>query len=74
MLFRSKFHDHFGMMNYSNYIKEVKIKCSNYINSGLLIDQDVFFTYNTEDSVLDTRYLAAKLNAAIYGTLTCENA
>ena len=69
-----KFHDHFGMMNYSNYIKEVKIKCSNYINSGLLIDQDVFFTYNTEDSVLDTRYLAAKLNGAIYGTLACENA
>ena len=64
-----KFHEHFGLMNYSSYNRDIKLKCSTYTDAGLLIDQDVFFTYNTESQPLDVRYIAAKLNAVIYGTL-----
>lgn len=66
-----KFHDHFGMMNYADYLRDIKIKCGNYSNAGLQIDQDVFFTYNSEDKPFDIRYMAAKINTVIYGTMVC---
>ena len=68
-----KFHEHYGLMNLSNYVRDVKIKCGTYSDAGLLIDQDVYFTYNTEGCPLDIRYLAAKLNASVFGTLTGGN-
>ena len=64
-----KFHEHYGLMNLKNYTRDIKIKCSTYTDAGLLLDQDVYFTYNTEDKPLDVRYIAAKLNAVIYGTI-----
>ena len=68
-----KFHEHFGLMNYASYNRDIKLKCTTFADAGLLIDQDVFFTYNTEDQPLDTRYLAAKINTAVYGTLINYN-
>ncbi len=68
-----KFHEHYGMMSFAKYIRDAKIKCSSYIDAGLLLDQDVFFTYNTEDQPLDIRYIAAKLNGIIYGNLISSN-
>ena len=51
------------------YTDEVSLKCGTYARSGLLMDQDVFFTYSTDDVNLDFRYLSAKLNAVVYGTM-----
>ena len=63
------FHEHVGMLNSSNYITELKIKSSNYINAGMIPDQDVFFTTNSEESTFDIRYMAAKVNIAVYGAM-----
>ena len=68
-----KFHEHYGMMSFAKYVRDTKIKCSSYVDAGLLLDQDVFFTYNTEDQPLDIRYIAAKLNGIIYGNLISSN-
>ena len=43
--------------------------CGTYAGSGLLLDQDVFFTYSNDDLTLDIRYLAAKLNSVVFGTM-----
>ena len=64
-----KFHEHCGLMSFDNYIREVSLKCGTYARSGLLMDQDVFFTYSTDNVNLDFRYLSAKLNAVVYGTM-----
>ena len=68
-----KIHEHLGLINYSSYSRELKLKCSTFIDSGLTIDQDVFFTYSNEDQPLDIRYLAAKINTSIFGTMVCSN-
>ena len=67
-----KIHEHYGLMSHLSYIRDLKLKCGTYTDAGLLLDQDVFFTYNTEDQPLDIRYLAAKLNGVIYGTMICS--
>ena len=64
-----KFHEHCGLMNYNNYVRDVTLKCGTYSGSGLLLDQDVFFTYSNDDLTLDIRYLAAKLNSVVFGTM-----
>ena len=64
-----KFHEHCGLMNYNNYVRDVTLKCGTYAGSGLLLDQDVFFTYSNDDLTLDIRYLAAKLNSVVFGTM-----
>ena len=64
-----KFHEHCGLINYNNYIRDLTLKCGTYAASGLLLDQDVFFTYSSDDVNFDIRYLAAKLNAVVYGTM-----
>ena len=68
-----KIHEHFGLMNFAKYTREAKLKACTYIDAGLLIDQDVFFTYNTENQPYDFRYIAAKLDGAIYGNLLSSN-
>ena len=68
-----KIHEHLGLMNYLSYSRELKFKCSTFIDAGLLLDQDVFFTYSDEDRPLDMRYLAAKINTSIFGSLVCSN-
>lgn len=67
-----KFHEHFGIKNSSEYLKETKIKYGNYTNAGLIPDIDVLFTYANDENTFDPRFLSAKLNAAIYGTI-CIN-
>lgn len=66
-----KIHEHFGIMGSSDYIRDSKIKFGNLINAGLLQDLDFFFTYSSGDTVLDTRFLQAKINAVIFGSMTC---
>lgn len=68
-----KIHEHLGLMNYTFYSRDLKLKCNTFIDAGLLIDQDVFFTFSDEDQPLDTRYLAAKINTSIFGTMVCSN-
>ena len=68
-----KFHEHFGMKDYADYIKDSKIKFSNFINAGLVQDVDVLFTQSMNDAHFDPRHLSAKLNAAIYGTICFNN-
>lgn len=67
-----KCHEHFGIKNSSEYLKETKIKYGNYTYAGLVPDIDVLFTYANDDSAFDPRFLSAKLNASIYGTI-CMN-
>ena len=64
-----KIHEHFGMKDYSDYLNSSKIRFSNYANAGLVQDLDVLFTHDTGDTWFDPRYLSAKLNVAIYGTV-----
>ena len=64
-----KFHEHCGLINYNNYVRDLSLKCGTYSSSGLMIDQDVIFTYSSDDINLDIRYLAAKLNTVVYGTM-----
>ena len=66
-----KFHEHFGMMNASDYVRESKIKFNNFTNAGLLQDIDFLFTYNTEDTAYDIRFLSAKINTLILGSMVC---
>ena len=66
-----KFHEHFGIMSSSDYIRDSKIKFGNYTNAGLLQDLDFYFTYSSNDAMLDTRYLNAKINSMIFGAMTC---
>lgn len=66
-----KFHEHFGIMGSSDYIRDSKIKFGNYTNAGLLQDLDFYFTYSSSDSVLDARFLQAKINTMIFGSMTC---
>lgn len=68
-----KFHEHFGMKDYADYIKDSKIKFSNFINAGLIQDLDILFTHSVNDTHFDPRHLSAKLNAAIYGTICFNN-
>ena len=67
-----KFQEHFGMMNSSDYIRESKIKFNNFTNAGLLQDLDFFFTYNANDTPLDLRFLASKINSVIFGSMVCS--
>lgn len=64
-----KIHEHFGMKDYSDYLNSSKIRFSNYANAGLIQDLDILFTHDTGDTWFDPRYLSAKINAAIYGTV-----
>ena len=66
------FHEHFGMMNSSDYIRDSKIKFTNFVNAGLLQDLDYIFTYNDSDTVLDPRFLSAKINTLIIGSVVCR--
>ena len=68
-----KIHEHYGLMSYVNYVRDAKLKSSTYIEAGLLLDQDVYFTYNTENLPFDFRYISAKLNGVIYGNLISSN-
>lgn len=66
-----KFHEHFGIMGSSDYIRDSKIKFGNFTNAGLLQDLDFYFTYSAGDTMLDARFLRAKINAMIFGSMTC---
>lgn len=67
-----KFHEHLGMKNSADYLRETKIKFGNYTGAGLIPDQDVIFTHDTDEVPFDIRYLAVKLNASIYGSVLCS--
>ncbi len=64
-----KFHEHFGMKDSSDYLRITKLKYGNYTNAGLIPELDILFTHDVEDMPFDIRYLSAKLNTAIYGTI-----
>lgn len=64
-----KFHEHLGMKHSADYIRDTKIKYSNYTGAGLIPDVDILFTHDTEEMPFDIRFLSAKLNSAIYGTI-----
>lgn len=67
-----KFHEHFGMKDYSDYQRITKIKFNNFVNAGLVPGLDILFTHDTDAITFDPRHLSAKLNAAIYGSI-CAN-
>lgn len=64
-----KFHEHLGIKDSSDYLRITKIKYGNYTNAGLIPDLDILFTYDTAEMPFDIRYLLAKLNASIYGSI-----
>lgn len=68
-----KFHEHLGMKDSSDYLRVTKIKYGNYTNAGLIPDLDILFTHDTAEMPFDIRYLIAKLNASIYGTMISGN-
>ena len=67
-----KFHEHLGMKNSADYIRDTKIKYSNYTGAGLIPDIDILFTHDTDEVPFDIRYLVVKLNASIYGSILCN--
>ena len=64
-----KIHEHFGIKDSSNYLRNTAIKYRNYTEAGLVPDLDVLFTHDTNDLPFDIRYLSSKLNTAVYGTM-----
>ncbi|MCR4703138.1 MAG: hypothetical protein K5665_05675 [Saccharofermentans sp.] len=68
-----KFHEHLGMKEYADYQKNTKIKYSNYIGAGLVPELDIIYTHDKEDVPFDIRYLSAKLNSAVYGSIICRD-
>jgi len=67
-----KFHEHLGIKDSTDYLRDVKIKYSNYSSVGLIPDQDILFTHEMDEVPFDIRYLAVKLNSAIFGTIICH--
>lgn len=67
-----KFHEHYGMKDSSDYLRITKIKYGNYTNAGLVPDLDILFTHDTTEMPFDIRYLLAKLNASVYGSIICS--
>ena len=67
-----KFHEHFGMKSYADYLRETKIKYSNYTSAGLLPGTDIIFTYNKNELPFDIRGLESNLNNAVYNTMICK--
>ena len=67
-----KFHEHFGMKDSADYIRNTKTKYGNYAAAGLIPEIDIMFTHDKENSPFDIRYLSAKLNGAVYGTIICH--
>ena len=67
-----KFHEHIGMKDSADYLRNVKIKYSNYTGAGLVPEHDIIFTHDKDGVPFDIRYLETKLNSAIYGTLICH--
>ena len=67
-----KFHEHLGMKDSVDYLRDTKVKYNNYISAGLIPDQDIIYTHDTDEVPFDIRYLNAKLNNAVYGTMICH--
>ena len=59
------------MKNSADYIRDTKIKYSNYTGAGLIPDLDIIFTHDTDEVPFDIRFLLVKLNASIYGSVLC---
>lgn len=68
-----KFHEHLGMKEYSDYLRDTKVKYSNYMGAGLIPDIDIIFTQDTENVPFDIRFLSAKLNSAVFGSIICRD-
>lgn len=68
-----KFHEHLGMKEYADYLRDTKIKYTNYLGAGLIPDMDIIFTQDKDEAPFDIRYLAAKLNSAVYGSIICRD-
>ena len=68
-----KFHEHLGMKDYADYLRDTKVKYSNYLGAGLIPDVDIIFTHDNDDAPFDIRYLSAKLNSAVYGSIICRD-
>lgn len=64
-----KIHEHLGMLNSSDYLRDNKIKITNYMNAGLIPGYDVFFTYQIEDLIFNTKIIMPTLNSVIYQSL-----
>lgn len=64
-----KIHEHFGIKDSSNYLRNTAIKYRNYSEAGLVPELDTLFTHDTTDLPFDIRYLSSKLNSAVYGTM-----
>jgi len=68
-----KFHEHLGMKEYADYLRDTKVKYNNYLGAGLIPDMDIIFTQDKDEAPFDIRYLSAKLNSAVYGSLICKD-
>ena len=51
-----KIHEHLGMREYADYIKNTKIKFNNFLGAGLVQDLDVLFTHSTDNTYFDPRH------------------
>ena len=64
-----KFHEHFGMMNSSTYLRITKSKYDLYTDAGLVPDLDILFTYDISDMPFDVRTLWPRINSLVYCSL-----
>ncbi|MBR5181388.1 MAG: hypothetical protein IKW88_03980 [Clostridiales bacterium] len=64
-----KIHEHLGMLNSSDYLRDNKIKITNYLNAGLVPGHDLFFTYGNENMIFSVDEIMPMLNSIIYNSL-----
>lgn len=66
-------HEHIGIKNSVDYLRDIKIKYNNYVDAGLLSGEDFIFTYDTERIHFDIRCLPVELNTAVYAITISSN-
>ena len=67
-----KFHEHFGIKSSADYLRNTRIKYSNFTGAGLLPGTDIIFTYDNDELPFDIRGLESNLNNAVYNTMICK--
>ena len=64
-----KFHEHFGLMDKTSYLREAEIKYNDYSNAGLVPGLDILFTYDISGMPFDIRSLGPAINLSIYNSM-----
>ena len=56
------YHEHFGMMGNTDYVKSFLWKNSKYLDAGLIPYRDVLYTFDSVDGTMDFREIARQMS------------